>query len=228
MSKGLFIVFEGNNGAGKTTIINELIEKLKICSNVIIDIKNNRNIYNWNVYKFPNRSTTLGKKIDDFLKNKIQFSSKEVELKFFSDNRKEFQKEMVYILNKGYNIICDRYIYSSMAYTLTDQSVNILDNKINQILTIDDILYYDRNFIIPDYVFLIKGNYLHLRNENEELYHKNKIFNSILFNNYIISIQKTKVKFVIIDNKFGDLNNTVNFIIHIINKIINDRINKIY
>ena len=103
MSKGLFIVFEGNNGAGKTTIINELIEKLNKCSNVIIDIKNNRNIYNWNVYKFPNRSTTLGKKIDDFLKNKIQLS-KEVELKFFSDNRKEFQAEMEYILNSRYKI----------------------------------------------------------------------------------------------------------------------------
>jgi thymidylate kinase len=227
MSKGLFIVFEGNNGAGKTTIINEIINKLNTYSDPI-DITNERKIYNWNVYKFPNRSTTLGKKIDDFLKNKIQFSSKEVELKFFSDNRKEFQNEMEYILNKVYNIICDRYIYSSMAYTLTDQSVNILDNKNIQILSIDNILYYDRNFIKPDYVFLIKGNYLHLRNENEELYHKNEIFNSILFNNYIISIQKTTVKFAIINNKFGDLDNTVNFIIHIINNIINDRINKIY
>ena len=28
MLKGLFIVFEGNNGAGKTTIINELMNKI--------------------------------------------------------------------------------------------------------------------------------------------------------------------------------------------------------
>ena len=87
---------------------------------------------------------------------------------------------MEYILNKGYNIICDRYIYSSMAYTLTDQSTNILDNKSIEILSIDHILSFDRNFIKPDYVFLIKGDFLHLRNEQKELYHQNKIFNSIL------------------------------------------------
>ena len=128
MQKGLFIVFEGNNGAGKTTIINELIRILN--NNTESDnLQNEKIIYNWNLYKFPNRTTVLGKKIDDFLKNKIKFLSKEVELKFFSDNRKEFQKEMESILNKGYNIICDRYIYSSMAYTLTDQSIKLLDNK---------------------------------------------------------------------------------------------------
>lgn len=225
MRKGLFIVFEGSNGAGKTTIINELIKKLETSSD-FIDIKNNRKIYNWNVYKFPNRSTVLGKKIDEFLKNKIQLS-KEVELKFFSDNRKEFQEEMEYILNQGYNIICDRYIYSSMAYTLTCQSLNILENKDMKILSIDQILAYDRNFIKPDYVFLIKGDYLHLRNEEKELYHSNRMFNSILLNNYIFSIQKTIVKFAIINNKFGELDNTINVIINIIHNLMHIKYNKI-
>ena len=222
MLKGLFIVFEGNNGAGKTTIINELMNKINNNSD-FIDIKNERKIYHWNVYKFPNRNTILGKKIDDFLKNKIQLS-KEVELKFFADNRKEFQEEMEYILNKGYNIICDRYIYSSMAYTLTDQSTNILDNKSIEILSIDQILSFDRNFIKPDYVFLIKGDFLYLRNEQKELYHQNKIFNSILLNNYIISIQKTNVKFVIINNKFGELDNTIKAIIAIIKDLVYNKI----
>ena len=225
MQRGLFIVFEGNNGAGKTTIINELIKKLNNNSD-FVDIKNKRKIYNWNVYKFPNRSTVLGSKIDDFLKNKIQLS-KEVELKFFYDNRKEFQAEMKYILNQGYNIICDRYVYSGMAYTLTNQSINILENKDMKILSIDQIFAYDRNFIIPDYVFLIKGDYLHLRNEEKELYHSNEPFNSILLNNYILSIQKTIVKFAIINNKFGELDNTINVIISIIHNILHKKYNRL-
>lgn len=228
MQKGLFIVFEGNNGAGKTTIINELIKKLNLNNDSeFVDIKNNKNIYNWNIYKFPNRTTTLGKKIDDFLKNKIKLSSKDVELKFFADNRKEFQDEMEYILNQGYNILCDRYIYSSMAYTLTDQSINIINNNNIKILSIDQILSYDRNFIKPDYIFLIKGDHLYLRNEQNELYHKNELFNNILLNNYIISIQKTSNKFAIINNKFGELDNSIHSIIIIINTLLYNKLHKI-
>jgi dTMP kinase len=228
MQKGLFIVFEGNNGAGKTTIINELIKKLNLNNeSEFVDIKNNRKIYNWNIYKFPNRTTTLGKKIDDFLKNKIKLSSKDVELKFFADNRKEFQDEMEYILNQGYNILCDRYIYSSMAYTLTDQSINIINNNNIKILSIDQILSYDRNFIKPDYIFLIKGDHLHLRNEQNELYHKNELFNNILLNNYIISIQKTSNKFAIINNKFGELENSINSVIIILNTLLYNKLHKI-
>ena len=111
-----------------------------------------------------------------------------------------------------------------MAYTLTDQSTNILDNKSIEILSIDQILSFDRNFIKPDYVFLIKGDFLHLRNEQKELYHQNKIFNSILLNNYIISIQKTNVKFVIINNKFGELDNTIKAIIAIIKDLVYNKI----
>jgi dTMP kinase len=228
MQKGLFIVFEGNNGAGKTTIINELIKKLNLNNDSeFVDIKNNKKIYNWNIYKFPNRTTTLGKKIDDFLKNKIKLSSKDVELKFFADNRKEFQDEMEYILNQGYNILCDRYIYSSMAYTLTDQSINIINNNNIKILSIDQILSYDRNFIKPDYIFLIKGDHLYLRNEQNELYHKNELFNNILLNNYIISIQKTSNKFAIINNKFGELDNSIHSIIIIINTLLYNKLHKI-
>lgn len=219
MVKGLFIVFEGNNGAGKTTIINELMKNLNTQSTILDNI-DNKPIYEWNVYKFPNRSTVLGKKIDDFLKKKITFNSKELELKFFADNRKEFKVEMNKILNKGYNIICDRYIYSSMAYTLTNQTIDVLNDKNIKILSIDNILYYDRSFIKPDFVFVIKGEFLHLRNEKEELYHKNKMFNNILLNNYILSIQKTDTSFAIVDNAFGELKETIEIITFKIDELL--------
>lgn len=217
MQRGLFIVFEGNNGAGKTTIINKLLEKLENES-FICEIINEKNIYEWNVYKFPNRSTILGKKIDNFLKNKITLS-KEVELKFFAENRKEFQIEMLSLLNKGYNIICDRYIYSSIAYTLTSQSINVINKQNIELLSINQIIQYDRSFIKPDYVFVISGDFLHLRNENAEKYHKNELFNNILLNNYIIALQKYTTKFAIIHNEFNKLDEITDEIINIINSI---------
>ena len=57
LNKGKFIVFEGINGSGKTTIINILINYLEDHS-----IK-------YKYIKFPNRKTETGKIIDDFLKN---------------------------------------------------------------------------------------------------------------------------------------------------------------
>jgi thymidylate kinase len=218
MEKGLFIIFEGNNGAGKTTMINELLKNIQ--NTPIEKTKyHNKGIYNWNVYKFPNRTTILGKKIDNFLKKKIKFQSKEVELKFFADNRKEFQNEIEYILEQGYNVICDRYIYSSMAYTLTNQTMKILNNQEERLLSLDHIIQFDKNFLKPDFVFLIKGNYLHLRNETKELYHQNNKFNDLLLNNYIISLQHINTPFAIIDNVYGELNKSISIIINIIHDI---------
>lgn len=206
MKKGLFIVFEGNNGAGKTTIINELLQH------------DHNSKYKWNVYKFPNRTTTLGKKIDDFLKKKITLS-KPAELKFFAENRKEFKKEMDSLLLKGNNIICDRYIYSSMAYTLTNQTLDIINETNYDLLSIEEIAKYDKEYIKPDHVFLINGDYLHLRNEIPELYHKNKQFNSLLSNNYIISLKYLETPFTIVENTYGELSKTVLFINDVINKL---------
>jgi len=217
MARGLFIIFEGNNGAGKTSIINEVLKQIQN-QKITHDIYNDKHIYSWNVYKFPNRTTVIGKKIDDFLKKKIKLP-KAVELKFFADNRKEVQAEIEYILESGYNVICDRYIYSSIAYTLTNQTLNILNNTASEILSINNIISYDKKFIKPDYVFLIKGDHLHLRNEKQELYHKDKLFNNILFNNYILSIQHLNTQFAIVENIYGELDGAVRSIIKIINRL---------
>lgn len=228
IKRGLLIVFAGNNGSGKTTIINEIIEKLNE-SNIESDTesKSNNKKYNlWNTFKYPNRNTVLGKKIDNFLKNKTNLS-KELELKFFAENRKESQNEIINILNAGYNVICDRYTYCSLAYTLTNQTFSIKNGEKVDILSLDEILKYDMNLVKPDHVFLIRGDYLSLRNEVAEKYHKNDLYNELLLNNYIISFVYTKTYFTIINNILGDLDNSVNSIIKKIQHVDNNR-NKYY
>ena len=200
MNRGLFIVLEGQNGSGKTTIINKLTEYL---NGPTIYVNNEKKL--WNVYKFPNRETIIGKKIDKFLKKEIKFESIETSLKFFSDNRREFQKEMIELINNGYNIICDRYIYSSFAYTMTSQTIDIINQKKIEILGIENILKYDIGLLKPDHVFLIQGDLLKLRSEKPQLYHISGSFGDILFNNYIISFMYTKTNFSIIQNEEGKL-----------------------
>lgn len=197
MNFGKFIVFEGINGSGKTTIINKLISHY-----------NNNNI-KIKYLKFPDRTSNSGKIIDDFLKNKYQFQNLTEQIKIFAENRKESQDMIFNYLMDGYIILCDRYLYSNLAYTLTDQSINILEQTTTEYMSIDNIISYDKHIIKPNYVFLINGNYIQLRNETiKERYHNNNIKNGIIFNNFLFALNHTKSQYSIINNKFNNLIDT--------------------
>jgi dTMP kinase len=202
MNRGKFIVFEGINGSGKTTLINHLYNKLSFIN---IKVK---------IIKFPNRTTNSGIIIDKFLKNEYHFDTLQDQIKIFAENRKECRSEIEELLNNKYIILCDRYIYSNIAYTLTDQTFNIINNNHDdKILSIYDIIKYDNNLIKPDCVILINGDYIHLRhNEIKERYHQDKTKNIVIFNNYLLSFKLTDSKFYIINNELNNITNNVELI----------------
>jgi dTMP kinase len=211
LHKGKFLVFEGINGSGKTTIINILINYLEDHS-----IK-------YKYIKFPNRQTETGKIIDDFLKNKYEFKSLQDQIKIFAENRKESQNLIKDYLNSGHIILCDRYLYSNLAYTLTDQTLNIINNKTTNYIDINSIIKYDTNLIKPNFVFLIKGNYIQLRNEKiQERYHNDDIKNTLIMNNYLLALNHTNTKYKIINNEFNKLEKTINDLIKDIELIDNN------
>jgi|LauGreDrversion4_2_1035121.scaffolds.fasta_scaffold21199_2 dTMP kinase len=192
MQRGKFIVFEGINGSGKTTIINSLI-------NYYI----NNNI-KYQYIKFPDRSSKTGYIIDKFLKNQYEFNSINDQIKIFAENRKESEQLIKNSLNDNKIILCDRYLYSNISYTLTDISLSIQNQTSNEYLSIDNIIKYDKDLLKPDLVFLINGNYINLRNEQiQERYHNNSIKNGIIFNNYLLALNYTNTSYHIINNYYN-------------------------
>lgn len=214
ISRAKFIVFEGINGSGKTTIINNLI-----------NYYTNKNI-KYQYIKFPDRTSNSGKKIDKFLKNQYEFNSINEQIQIFAENRKESEKLIKDSLNENKIILCDRYLYSNIAYTITDMSLNIQYNNSSEYISINNIIKYDKNLLKPDLVFLINGNYINLRNDSiQERYHNNEIKNGIIFNNYLLALYHTQSPYYIINNKFNkdtnesNLNESIDLINNMINSI---------
>lgn len=144
---GLLIVFEGINGAGKTTVINEVVKYYKMLKMPVV------------VYKFPNRNGELGDKIDKYLTNQISIKSKYEVLDMFSADRKSVQSNIRRDLNEGKIVLCDRYVYSAIAYHIPSSVVS--QTKIR--LYCNVIGYFDKDMPIPDMIYLIEGEHLSKR-----------------------------------------------------------------
>ncbi|AFN82887.1 thymidylate kinase [Encephalitozoon romaleae SJ-2008] len=103
MSKGKFVVFEGLDRSGKTTIVNTLYESLLPTVSV-------------NKIRFPNRNGCVGKVIDEYLQKKISLKNETIHLLFSADRYEH--KAMIEELRKDSIVLCDRYSMSGVAYSV--------------------------------------------------------------------------------------------------------------
>ena len=105
--KGKLIIIEGADGAGKTTQVKLLRQKL-------VALK--RPSY---FFHFPDYQSFFGKQIKDYLDGKYG-ALKEVDPHFtallYSLDRQEKKEKFQNLLNNGKIIICDRYTLSGFAY----------------------------------------------------------------------------------------------------------------
>jgi dTMP kinase len=99
MKRGLFVVIEGLDRCGKSTQCDLLVQQLSAVS-----------------LNFPDRTTEIGKSINEYLKNKSELNDHSIHL-LFSANRWEKEKFIRETLNSGKHIVCGRYAYSGVAYT---------------------------------------------------------------------------------------------------------------
>jgi len=103
--RGAFVVFEGIDRSGKSTqsrLLREYLEKQQIKTVHI---------------GFPQRTTPIGIKINEYLTNTREIDDHELHC-LFSDNRWEFCDWICQQLRSGVNIICDRYAFSGVAYSV--------------------------------------------------------------------------------------------------------------
>jgi dTMP kinase len=101
--KGAFIVIEGLDGSGKTTQAKLLAAKLKKSHGA--------------VYTAEPSQGRIGK----FIRNRILYGDSRLPtsveaLLFAADRIEHIQNEVSPALEKGYLVVSDRYVYSSLAY----------------------------------------------------------------------------------------------------------------
>ena len=104
MQRGKLIVLEGLDRSGKSSVARLVAENLSTLGKTV-------------VMSFPDRTTPIGKMIDEFLSNRADICNEAIHL-LFSANRWENMKEMQKLLEDGANIVCDRYWYSGVAYSV--------------------------------------------------------------------------------------------------------------
>lgn len=131
MKRGLLIVLEGIDQSGKTTAAKLLKNKLE---------KSN---FKTIIQSFPDKSILSGQIINSYLQGNSKLSSQELHL-LYSLNRQEKKEEMENKLREGYNIICDRYTHSGIAYSLANGlDYNYCINTEKYLIIPDLIFYFD-------------------------------------------------------------------------------------
>ena len=111
-NKGKLIIFEGPDFSGKSTQIKLLKPAL---------IKNQNVLYTREPGSHLPDTRDWCEQIREFILNNDLSTEQEAEL--FAQSRYEHTKEIVKYVNKGYNVLCDRYIVSSLAYQAYAQNL---------------------------------------------------------------------------------------------------------
>ncbi|CBQ73602.1 related to thymidylate kinase [Sporisorium reilianum SRZ2] len=98
--RGFFIVVEGLDRAGKSTQVERLAQHLHA-----------------KAIKFPERTTAIGQMINSYLAQTSDLDDQAIHL-LFSANRWECVASIKKTLDAGESIVCDRYAFSGIAYSV--------------------------------------------------------------------------------------------------------------
>ncbi|MEW8956159.1 dTMP kinase [Clostridium sp.] len=127
MKKGLFITFEGPEGAGKTTILHMVSEYLK-----------NKGV-NFITTREPG-GIDISEKIRNIIldNNNTNMDPRTEALLYAAARRQHLTERVIPAIDKGYIVLCDRFIDSSLAYQGYGRGIGIED------------IYTINNFAIGD------------------------------------------------------------------------------
>jgi dTMP kinase len=136
MNKGILITFEGIDGSGKTTQINELIRRL------------DQGNIDYRLFREPG-GTRIGEKIRDILLDKDHSSMLPItELLLYSASRYQLTMRLIIpALKAGKVVICDRFYDSTTAYQGFGRGIDLkFIKRLNAVAT--ESLIPDKTFIL--------------------------------------------------------------------------------
>ncbi len=136
--RGKFIVIEGLDGSGQSTQAEKIRDFLSLSE--YQKKFNHAGVY---LTKEPT-SSLIGGLIRSQLAKEWTSSPQCLQLLFCADRAYHLEKEIIPLLKKGVFVICDRYFFSTIAFG----SLGIKDRKW--------LLSLNKNFIFPDFIFLLK------------------------------------------------------------------------
>lgn len=131
MKKNLFIVFEGIDGSGKTSLAKALTEKLNSLGLA------SKYFYEPTHYKH-------GLKIRAYLKEEIPLTKEELIKLFLLDRKDSVNQNIIPNLKSGRNVILDRYFYSMAAYQASSEfpPLEILSFNTKQNFPSPEVLFF--------------------------------------------------------------------------------------
>ncbi len=190
--KGIFIVFEGIDGSGKSTQINRLADRLKSKSHAVYQT-------------FEPSDGSVGTMVRQMLKGELEVDQRTIALLFAADRTDHLVNKKNGVLDKvmkGQIVLCDRYYFSSYAYHSqhVDMDWIIGINSINA-----DILKPDLHIFIdvdPEHCF----KRLEKRQDNFELYEKIEVLKKVRELYFKIFDKLAKSEHVVIIDGNGDEN----------------------
>lgn len=129
----MFIVFEGGEGAGKSTVIRGVAKELRKRGYEIV------------VTKEPGGG--LGKEIDELIKKRERITPLSELFLFLAERATHVEEVIKPALRKGKIVLCDRFYHSTLAYQGYGRRIPLK--------VIEKVDFIARQGLFPDIVFLL-------------------------------------------------------------------------
>ena len=207
---GIFITIEGPEGSGKTTVAKNVVEKL---------IEEGYKV----LYTREPGGVGIAEKIRDIILdvNNTNLDPRSEALLYAASRRQHLIEKVIPALEKGYIVICDRFVDSSLAYQGHARGLGIDE--------IYNINLFAINDCFPDMTILLNidpevGLARIMKNRQDEVNRldlEGMSFHKLVHEGYEIIKEKYAERFTLVDG-----NNTPTVVFETVYKIIKDKINE--
>ena len=207
---GLFFTIEGPEGSGKTTVAKKVVEALEKEGYKVL-------------YTREPGGVGIAEKIRDIILdvNNTNLDPRSEALLYAASRRQHLIEKVIPALEKGYIVICDRFVDSSLAYQGHARGLGI-----DEIYNINLFAINDR---FPDMTILLNidpevGLARIMKNRQDEVNRldlEGMSFHKLVHEGYEIIKEKYAERFTLVDG-----NNTPEVVFETVYKIIKDKINE--